>query len=152
MSVAALVGAGCVITSGQAAYAEDATLDGTYRLLFDGSQATVNGAPAPLPTATYWYAFQSSCAASGCTADGTLVNTDDRTASPAFTHNVSRQFTNGQWVRTGTYESKCADGSTSAWTTQWSLTPQGDGTLTGTRVDTPGGTLCGGAPAGVASA
>lgn len=152
ISIAALVGAGCVIASGQAVYAEDeAVLDGTYRLFFDGSQATVDGAPSPQPWATYWYEFQSSCAASGCTATGTQITTDDRTASPAFTHIVNLQFTNGQWVRTGSYEMKCADASTSAWTTQWSLTPQGDGTLTGTRVDTPSGTLCGGRPAGVIS-
>jgi serine/threonine-protein kinase len=146
--VAALVAAG-LLNAPEQAHADAAVLDGTYKLFFDGKDATINGESSPQPWATYWYAFRSACLARGCVANGTQVNTDDRTASPAFSHKITLEFTNGQWVTTlSTYRFACGEPS-DTWTTQWWLTPESDGTLTGTRVDTPAGSLCGGGPAGV---
>jgi serine/threonine-protein kinase len=137
MAVSALVGVGIAVIPAQPAAADDAVLDGTYMLYF--GQATADGAPSPRPRMTYWYQFHTDCS-SGCTATGDQVNTDDRSGPYAdLGGDVSLQFLDGQWVRSGQYDRTCADGSVVRYMWSWTLAPQPDGSLTGTRDNNPSG-------------
>lgn len=127
--ITVLVGIGSTVAA-QPASAQDAVLDGTYKLYFG---------PSPLPSMTYWYAFHTDCS-NGCTAIGDQVNTDDRSGPhEGFDGTVSLQFLDGQWLRSGQYDRVCADGSIVRFMWSWTLTQQPDGTLTGVRVIDPSG-------------
>jgi serine/threonine-protein kinase len=146
---AAVACGGFAIASGHAAQADDPTvLNGTYRLYFDGSGSTVDGVPVAHTSATYFYAFRSACLADGCVANGTRLSPDQESSTApgseaaAIGRTVNLRFTDGRWVMSAPYEKPCGDGGHGSWMTEWSLTPQGKGVLTGTRKDSPGGNLC----------
>jgi hypothetical protein len=133
----ALVAIGAAVVPAYPASADDAVLNGPYILYFD--KATADGAPSPLPRKTYWYEFQTDCS-SGCTATGDQVNTNDRSGPyHDLGGDVSLQFLDGQWIRSGQYDMTCADGSVVRYMWSWTLTPQPDGSLTGTRTLDPSG-------------
>jgi hypothetical protein len=142
--IAAVVGV-CLLASGAVASAEDdAVLNGVYRLYFGA--ATGDSVGKPVQTANYWYDFTTDCSGpGGCFADGTQVNTDDRSGQRGFDHTVHLSFVNGQWLRGQQYDVVCPDGSITRWMTEWTLTPEADGSLTGTRVTNPAGSNCFGA-------
>jgi serine/threonine protein kinase, bacterial len=74
-------------------------LDGTYRLDYDFSRETRNGAANPEPNVnnTGWWAFRSSCTPSGCVGTGTkLDKSNPRLASTPSTTEVFH-FVDGYW-------------------------------------------------------
>ena len=122
-----------------------AVLDGTYRLVYDDTKRTINGAPTPPPPPntdnTSWWAFRSLCRSTGCVATGTGLDTNNPQVmrTPAVTSVL--HFTDGHWRETPDRsqrdEPKClgVDGRVVAGketvTSAWSLEPQLDGTLRG---------------------
>jgi len=123
-----------------------AVLDGTYRLEHDGAKATDNGASAPQPNATSWWAFHSSCGSTGCAATGTKL--DGNNHQLAFTPAMTAQFhfVDGHWqsvpVRVQKPVPHClgANGTiTGGENTEmfmWSLAPRPNGTLSYAESDT----------------
>ena len=118
-------------------------LDGTYRVDYDWAKQTANGAPTtgdPATTqTTNWWAFRSSCTATGCVATGSrLAETN---------HNEARggalvlRFAEGHWQDTPYLHppEQCRGTSgtaTDTSTLSWSLEPQPDGTLRGVQTET----------------
>jgi serine/threonine protein kinase, bacterial len=133
-----------------------AVLDGTYRLVYDYTKRTFNGAPAPLPNTdnTLWWAFRSLCTSTGCVATGTgLDKTNPKVMrTPAVTSVL--HFADGHWQQTPDRiqqdQPRClgVDGKVVAGaetiTGAWSLEPQPDGTLRGVRTTTVVTNECGG--------
>ncbi|MBP1823102.1 serine/threonine protein kinase [Mycobacterium sp. OAE908] len=118
-------------------------LDGTYRLDYDFLSATNNKGVPNLATSnrTYWWAFRSSCAASGCVATGAEL--DDANYQEASGLSTVLRFDNGHWhdvPLTLRIECGTSRGSTTATidpkdlftvTASLDLEPQPDGTLEG---------------------
>jgi hypothetical protein len=147
----AVVCGGLAIASGHPAQADDPTvLTGTYRLYFDGNGSTVDSVPIAHTSDTYLYAFRSACLAGGCVANGTRLGPDpDQKAISApgsevgaFPRKVNLRFTDGSWVMSAPYGRPCGNGGQGSWMTEWSLTHQQKGVMTGIRKDSPAGTLC----------
>jgi serine/threonine protein kinase, bacterial len=126
-----------------------AVLDGTYRLIYDMTKQTVNGAPFPghPDTSTTWWAFRSVCGSTGCMATGTgLDPTNPKTTrTPPLT--TVLHFTDGHWQQQLPFREQVSyksclgvDGKvvTGADTEMASLSlePQADGTLKGVRTNT----------------
>ena len=124
-------------------------LDGTYRLVYNSTQRTSNGAPAPLPASdedTTWSAFRSLCRPAGCVATGTGLDKKNPQAArtPAITSVF--HFTDGQWQQTPIRKQvdmpEClgVDGKVVAGAAtiagELSLEPQPDGTLRGVHTAT----------------
>jgi serine/threonine protein kinase, bacterial len=121
-----------------------AVLDGTYRLDFDFSKQTANGAPDPQPNTgnTDWWAFRSSCRSAGCVATATQLDTNNHQVARTPTDTGMLHFANGHWQDSGSVQhrvpqARClgANGNVVAGAdTQlvaWSLAPQPNGTLEG---------------------
>ena len=118
-------------------------LDGTYRLDYDYSKQTINGAPYAKPNTdnTSWWAFRSSCASTGCVATGTLLDTNNHQVAHAPAKTANARFVDGQWqespIQRQMPEPRClgANGNVVAGADAvmlgWSLEPQPDGTLRG---------------------
>ncbi|MGZ4513285.1 MAG: serine/threonine-protein kinase [Mycobacterium sp.] len=134
-------------THNQRPTASGPVLDGTYRMDFDRTKRTKNGAPDPsTDTSSAWWAFRSSCGGTGCIAAGTKL--DDHTThsagAPADTDNL--HFVRGHWQSgpdarqvprqhcLGT-DGKVASGAETVTSTM-SLEPQPDGTLRGVQTET----------------
>jgi serine/threonine-protein kinase len=127
-----------------------AILDGTYRLVYDTTRRTDNGAPVPpQPNTdnTSWWAYRSLCGSStGCVATGTKLDPHNPQVvlTPALT--AVLHFADGHWQDTPPRfqndESKClgVDGKVVAGTETVvparSLEPQTDGTLQGVSTTT----------------
>jgi hypothetical protein len=117
-----------------------AALNGTYRLDFDAAQQLAGGEPQPYDPFARWFAFRSTCSASGCIATGSRVKADDpgQPADPAFS--VVLDWVGGEWVTTFAADETCGNKDT-AVLVSWALKPGGGDTLTGTRIEssvTPG--------------
>ena len=127
-----------------------AVLDGTYRVDFDMSKRTINGAPAPVndpANNAVWWTFRSSCHSAGCVATGTKLDDKNHQVVSTPTRTAEFHFTNGRWLRTpvktkeqyprclGT-DGKIAPGEDTE-IVAWSLEPQPDKTLRGQWTDTP---------------
>ena len=128
-----------------------AVLDGTYRMVYDVTKETVNGAPFPeaQPNTdnTRWWAFRSLCSSTGCVATGTALDKNNQQviSTPAFTSVL--HFADGRWQQTTTdrfqvdnpqclgVDGKVVAGADTE-TSAWSWEPQPDGTLRGVRTDT----------------
>jgi len=130
------------------------TLDGTYRLVYDDSQRTKNGATVPLrrssdkPDLKFW-AFRSRCTAAGCVATGTQLDpnkpTVALTAAAAAASGGSQltsvlHFADGHWssepARVTGYPPTCLSGDTVGPGSETVLSsktfsPQPDGTFNG---------------------
>ena len=127
-----------------------AILDGTYRLVYDTTKRTDNGAPVPPQPDTdntSWWAYRSLCGSSaGCVATGTKLDPHNPQVmlTPAFT--AVLHFADGHWQDTPPRfqndEPKClgVDGKVVAGTETMvpvrSLEPQTDGTLRGVSTTT----------------
>ena len=138
--------------AGPAAAAVAPPLDGSYRLDFDSTRATIMGAPtAPKPSdpprTTAWAAYHSSCTPTGCVATGTGL--DENNHQQARTPIVMGHFyfLDGQWHKRPTQFQnnypRClsADGKgvvagTDTELQDWSAAPQPDGTLRGVATNT----------------
>ncbi|WP_324689168.1 serine/threonine-protein kinase [Mycobacterium sp. 94-17] len=117
-------------------------LDGTYRVDYDWAKQTANGAATsgdPTPQTTNWWAFRSSCTATGCVATGSrLADTNHNEAKGGA--RVLR-FADGQWQDTPYLHppEQCRGTSgtvTDTSTLSWSLAPQPDGALRGFQTET----------------
>jgi serine/threonine protein kinase, bacterial len=122
-----------------------AILDGTYRLVYDTTKRTDNGAPA-LPQFNTdnasWWAYRSLCRSSiGCVATGTKLDPHNPRAMLTPASTAVLHFADGHWKDTPPRfqndEPKClgGDGNVVAGTETMalarSLEPQPDGTLRG---------------------
>jgi serine/threonine protein kinase, bacterial len=136
-----------------------AVLDGTYRLVFDSSKQTINGAPSPQTNDFHprWWAFRSLCTSAGCAATGTALdmNNPKVMSTPALTSVL--HFSDSHWQQTQATpdrepqnQPKClgVDGKIVAGaeylTKSDSFEPQPDGTLRGLRTITVLTNECGG--------
>jgi serine/threonine protein kinase, bacterial len=133
-----------------------AVLDGTYRLLYDYTKLTSNGAPAPanITDNTRWYAFRSLCRSTECVATATALDpknpqlVDSSSSITAILH-----FVDGHWEGTSSrYQNgyqTClgVDGKVVAGTdteaTAFLLEPQPDGSLRGVKTITTLTNECG---------
>ncbi len=123
-----------------------AVLDGTYRLDYDATNQTTNGAPSPGENFTKWWAFRSSCSSSGCAATATALDDNNHQVARTPAVTVVYHFADGHWQSVplrdqqqfqaclGPNETVTAGAGTTMVTT--SLAPQPDGTLRGVRTET----------------
>jgi serine/threonine-protein kinase len=132
-----------------------AMLDGTYRFDYDYEKQTINGAPYAVHTSdtTSWWAFHSSCGSTGCVATATQLDAKN----PQVAHNPAEsadyRFVDGRWqsapVQRQLDQPRClgpdnqvvAGANTVILT--WSVEPQADGTLRGTKTGTALTNECG---------
>ena len=134
-----------------------AVLDGTYRLDIDWAKQTANGAPAPSTNnanASSWWAFRSSCASTGCVANGTKLDDKNQQVAATPPHTAELHFVNGSWQRTPIRDQyprkRClADGKIGpgeeTQLISWSAQPQPDNSLRGLWTNTVLTDECGGA-------
>jgi serine/threonine-protein kinase len=134
-----------------------AILDGTYRLVYDTTKRTDNGAPVSSqtdPDNSSWWAYRSLCKSStGCIAAGTKLDprNPEVMLTPTFADVLS--FADGHWQerppRFQNDEPKCLgdDGKVVAGTETMvpamSMEPQTDGTLRGISTTTVVTNECG---------
>ncbi|BBY08587.1 serine/threonine-protein kinase [Mycobacterium noviomagense] len=126
-------------------------LDGTYRLDYDRAKQTSSGVIANDGAQTSWWAFRSSCTASGCAATGTkLDNGNHQVAKTTGTGNAGvLHFVDGHWQgEPRQVEVQCRQAHQTLTSRQdetvvWSLTPQADGTLRGVQIQTVQSADCG---------
>lgn len=139
--------------AGAAGAAPQPVLNGSYRLDYDRAKQTSNGVIGNDGVASSWWAFRSSCSATGCTATGTkLNNTNHQMAKTTGSGNTGAlTFVNGHWQsapRQLQFQVQCRQGTQKTTGTQvemvvWSLTPQADGTLRGVQIQTVKTSDCG---------
>lgn len=107
-------------------------LDGTFRLDFDGSAQISGSGPTSdkIPAATF--AFRSACSKNGCVATGSEVQpeTPDTAVGP-----VVLDYLDDHWLMVKMTETSCGTYGKLPRMTVWQLTPQPDGTLSGTRLN-----------------
>jgi serine/threonine protein kinase, bacterial len=125
-----------------------AVFDGTYRFAYDYEKQTINGAPYADHTTdtTSWWAFHSVCKSTGCVATATELDPKDHQAAHTPATSAEYRFVDGHWQSTPVQrqlgQPRClgTDGQVVAAATTvtltWSLTPQPNGTLTGTKTGT----------------
>ena len=120
-------------------------LDGTYRFEYDYEKQTINGAPVAVHTTDNisWWAFRSACGATGCVATATQLDTNNNQVARTPTQSAEYRFVNGQWqsapAQRQLAQQRCLDANghvapgTNTVTLTWSLQPQPDGALRGTK-------------------
>jgi len=126
-------------------------LDGTYRLVYDSTKQTFNGAPVSQPNDSNvtWWAFRSLCTPTGCVATGTGLDPTNPQVPRTPGYMETLHFVGDHWQqtqatpeRTQEAHSKClgVDGKLVAGsqtvTKVMSLEPQSDGALRGTTTST----------------
>ncbi|MEE6138613.1 serine/threonine-protein kinase [Mycobacterium sp. 050128] len=120
-------------------------LNGTYQLTYDQTKRTTNGVPIRHDgSATNWWAFRSACTTNGCAATGTkLDDTNHQVASTADGGETDTlRYLGGYWQgapqqeRVGCRLPNGQVRATQQETVAWSLAPQPDGTLRGTKTET----------------
>jgi serine/threonine protein kinase, bacterial len=132
-----------------------AMLDGTYRFDYDYEKQTINGAPYAVHTSdtTGWWAFHSSCGFTGCIATATQLDTKNPQLARSPAVSADYRFVDGHWqsapVQRQLDQPRClgpdgqvAPGANTVLLT-WSLEPQPDGTLKGTKTGTAVTNECG---------
>jgi serine/threonine protein kinase, bacterial len=126
-----------------------AVLDGTYRVVYDFSKLTTNGAPTAPPPNTDsvgWWAFRSLCTSPGCVATVAELNKSNPQVRGAKDDVHSYRFADGHWQATPSRRrvnfDRCigengtiVPGSRTQLDTT-SLEPQPDGTLHGVATTT----------------
>jgi serine/threonine-protein kinase len=125
-----------------------AVFDGTYRFDYDYNKQTINGAPYAVHTTdtTSWWALHSSCRSTGCVATATELDPKDHQVAHTPATSAEYRFVDGHWqsapVQRQLGQPRClgADGQVVAGANTvmltWSLAPQPDGTLGGTKTGT----------------
>jgi serine/threonine-protein kinase len=148
LMAAGLVGA-CTSTSSPTSTAPPSTtppgssLNGIYAIETGPYQEYVN--PKTRPVDSYTVAFRSACTDKGCVATESSIGNDDKPAAgqPARIFD----FIDGNWRWAGDVEGTCSQGGSDAtldarYFKSMSLSPQPDGTLTGTLVTLGGDDPC----------
>jgi serine/threonine protein kinase, bacterial len=113
-------------------------LNGVYRLDFDNSKQTVDGAPTTGGShKSYWWAFRTLCASNRCVATGASLD-DANHQEPTGDATRVFYFVDGHWQDTpylrkglGCPQAAVDDSTTYAETISWSLELQADGKLRG---------------------
>jgi serine/threonine protein kinase, bacterial len=130
-------------------------LDGTYRFRYDYEKQTINGAPYAVHTSDNiaWWAFRSRCGDRGCVATATQLDTANPRVAQEPAQSANYSFADGHWQSAPSqrqlHQSRClgANGQVLAGTSTviltWSLEPQPDGTLRGTKTGTALTNECG---------
>lgn len=120
-------------------------LDGTYRFEYDYEKQTINGAPYAIHTTdnAAWWAFRTSCGSAGCVATATQLDTNNHQVARSPAQSGEYRFADGDWqsapVQRQLTQPRClgAGGQVVSGTNTvlltWSLGPQPDGTLRGTK-------------------
>lgn len=121
-----------------------AVLDGTYRMDYDDTKRTINGAPMPLtPNDIAWAAFRSQCTPAGCVARNVALDNKNPHVIDAATGAEPKdyRYANGRWLETPIRRQQSVDSClgandaivAGAFTTVIAnyLDPQPDGTLRG---------------------
>jgi serine/threonine protein kinase, bacterial len=133
----------------------NAVFDGTYRFDYDYIKQTINGAPYAIHTTdnTSWWAFHSTCASTGCVATATELDPDNHQLAHNPNTTAEYRFVDGHWQSApvqrqlgqprclGTGDQVVAGANTVMLT--WSVTPQPNGTLAGTKTGTALTNECG---------
>jgi serine/threonine-protein kinase len=132
-----------------------AVFDGTYRFDYDYLKQTINGAPYAVHTTdnTSWWAVHPACGSNGCVATATELDPKDHQVAHNPATSAEYRFVDGHWqsapVQRQLGQPRClgADGQvvpgTSSVMLSWSLTPQPNGTLVGTKTGTALTNECG---------
>ncbi|MBO0865465.1 MAG: serine/threonine protein kinase [Mycobacterium sp.] len=128
-------------------------INGAYRLDYDREKQTSNGVIASNGVQSSWWAFRSSCRATGCAATATKL--DDASHEAANTAGGGGtdvlRFVDGHWQGAPRQQQvRCRQVNGTAISTEsksvvWSLTPQADGTLRGVQTETVQSNECGAA-------
>jgi serine/threonine protein kinase, bacterial len=125
-----------------------AAFDGLYRFDYDYDKQTINGAPYAVHTSdtASWWAFHSLCRSTGCVATATELDPKDHQVAHNPATSAEYRFVDGHWqsapVQRQLGQPRCLgrDGQVVAAATTvmltWSLVPQPNGTLTGTKTGT----------------
>ncbi|OBE92433.1 serine/threonine-protein kinase [Mycobacterium sp. 852002-10029_SCH5224772] len=123
-------------------------LNGTYTLDYDQAKRTTNGIGIRHGGATTdWWAFRSACTTNGCAATGTQL--DDLTHQAPSGQTDTLRYVGGYWqgapeqLHVGCAQPNGRVPATQQETVAWSLAPQGDGTLRGTKTETVLSNECG---------
>jgi serine/threonine protein kinase, bacterial len=132
-----------------------AVFDGTYRFDYDYEKQTINGAPFAIHTTdtASWWALHSSCGSTGCVASATELDAKN----PQVAHNppesANYRFVDGHWQSAPSQrqlsQPRCLDADNQVVAgantvlLMWSLDPQPDGTLRGTKTGTALTNECG---------
>ncbi len=132
-----------------------AMLDGTYRFDYDYEKQTINGAPYAVHTSdtTSWWAFRSSCGSTGCVATATQLDAKNPQVARTPAQSADYRFVDGRWqsapVQRHLDQPRCLGpagqvvaGANTVLLT-WSMGPQPDGTLRGTKTGTALTNECG---------
>lgn len=109
----------------------DVMLDGVYRLDVEAGDNMTNGAPDPQQPYSRNFAFRSGCNDTGCVS--ALSRAQDDNPDGEHGKLTPLDYIGDQWIRAAYATQQCPDGRTAALVQVWQLTPQADGTLTGTR-------------------
>jgi serine/threonine-protein kinase len=129
------------------------TLNGIYRINFDGSEnrVTFNGvrqpsAEASIVTESGTWAFQSLCTPTGCVATSTQV--DDSNNGEATAQSVVYHFTDNHWQGSQTAMlvqgwRRCGVTGQADTEINMEIQPQPNGTITGTKTVTITDSFCG---------
>ena len=132
-----------------------AMLDGTYRFDYDYEKQTINGAPYAVHTSdtTSWWAFHSSCKSTGCVAAATQLDAKNPQVAHNPAESANYRFADGHWqsapVQRQLDQPRCLGpdnqvvAGTSTVILTWSMEPQADGTLRGTKTGTALTNECG---------
>jgi serine/threonine protein kinase, bacterial len=132
-----------------------AMLDGTYRFDYDYEKQTINGAPYAVHTSdnTAWWAFHSSCGSTGCVATATQLDTKNPQVARTPAQSADYRFVDGHWqsapVRRQLDQPRCLGpddqvvAGANTVMLSWSMEPQPDGTLRGTKTGTALTNECG---------
>ena len=141
--------------AGSAPARPPALLDGTYCFDYDYEKQTINGAPYAIHTTDNisWWAFRSSCGSTGCVATATQLDTANPQVAREPPQSATYSYADGHWqsapVERQLNQSRClgANGQVVAGISTviltWSLEPQPDGTLRGTKTGTALTNECG---------
>jgi serine/threonine protein kinase, bacterial len=143
---ASISAVGQVISPSPTPTAPHPALDGSYRLDFDDTLATINGSPSGSKDHhSTWWAFRSTCKPSGCVATGTQL--DDNNHFVALTDGGGDRavfhFRDGRWQEAPDRTiDPCRNGINTTVMAVVSVEPQPDGTLSGRETDTVIGNEC----------
>lgn len=126
--------------------------DGLYRLDYDNPHATLNGNPWPAAgnqTASYWWAFRSTCKPSGCVATSTRMDSSNHAVPFVEGGGMTAvfRFIDNSWQgEPGRGSLPCEAPNVmqvQAMDTALALTPQPDGVLAGAQTTTIQSNECG---------
>lgn len=119
---------------------EPVPLYGSYDSYLDHSKQTFNGRPDASKPSTQAASFSTICVASGCVAH--WLRLTELTENPNAPALFDYHWVNGRWESKGEYPFHCNDGSKVTATRFDFIKSNGDGSFSGERTFTVGGSGC----------